>query len=262
MSELDLEGAKRGLDERGYAVLPDFISPLMLRELQQATRRRFEVEGRQAGAEFRTEAGTRRLANLVNKGEVFQRVVVEPRLLDLVGYVIPAGFKLSSLNVRSANPHNGNGQPLHADMGAVADDRGFWVCNSVWMLDDFTEDNGPLRVVPGSHHWKQTPQSALQDPSAPHPDEVILTGQAGTVIVMNAHCWHGGQENRTNRQRTALHAFYARFDKPQQQYQKQLIDQELQSTFPAKLRKILALDDSLNDDVSSGCDRLSGFLRR
>jgi ectoine hydroxylase-related dioxygenase (phytanoyl-CoA dioxygenase family) len=261
MFELDFNGAKRDLDELGYAVFEDFISPGWLTELQEATARQFQLEGEQAGSEFRLEEGSRRLANLVNKGEVFRRVVVEPRLLELVGLVIPGGFKLSSLNVRSANPHNGSGQPLHADMGAVADEHGFWVCNSVWMLDDFTEENGPLRVVPGSHRWGKTPQDVLKDPAASHPDEVVLTGHAGTVVVMNAHCWHGGQANQTDRPRTALHAFFSRRDKPQQQYQKRLVDPELQQTFSPELRKVLALDDPLNDEVTANSEQLSGFLK-
>lgn len=257
----DVETAKRRLDEVGWFVLPDFMPPDWLAELQDATEQQFQIEGEQAGSEFRQEVGSRRLANLVNKGEVFRRIVVEPRLLELVELVLPQGFKLSSLNARSANPHNGAGQPLHSDMGAVADERGFWVCNSVWMLDDFTADNGPLRVVPGSHHWGKTPQQALDDPAAPHPDEVILTGKAGTVIVTNAHCWHGGQANRTDRPRTAIHAFFSRRDKPQQQYQKRLIDAELQKTFSPQLREILALDDPLNDEVTANAERMTGFLK-
>ena len=67
-------------------------------------------------------------------------------------------------------------QPLHADMGAIRDEQGYWVCNSVWMLDDFTPDNGPLRVVPGSHRWGRLPQDVMADPSGPHPDEVWSPG--------------------------------------------------------------------------------------
>ena len=258
---LDLELARQRVDESGWFVLSDFIPADWLAELQEATERQIQIEGDRAGAEFRKEEGSRRLANLVNKGEVFRRIVVEPTLLKLVGLVLPQGFKLSSLNARSANPQNGAGQPLHSDMGAVADQDGFWVCNSVWMLDDFTEDNGPLRVVPGSHHWGKTPQQALANPAEPHPDEVILTGKAGTVIVMNAHCWHGGQANRTDQPRTALHAFFSRRDKPQQQYQKRLIDDDLQATFSPELRQVLALDDPLNDKVTANAERLTGFLR-
>jgi ectoine hydroxylase-related dioxygenase (phytanoyl-CoA dioxygenase family) len=91
--------------------------------------------------------------------------------------VLGPAIKLSSLNARSADPNTDIGQPLHVDMGAIADERGYWVCNTVWMLDDFTLDNGPTRMVPGSHTWKQRPQDVLADPFAPHPDEVLLTGK-------------------------------------------------------------------------------------
>ena len=135
-------------------------------------------------------------------------------------------FKLSSLNARSANPHSAESQPLHVDAGALPDEAGYWVCNTVWLLDDFTTENGALRVVPGSHRSGQRPQDALADPRRPHPDEVLVTGRAGDLVVMNSHLWHGGTANRTDRRRLALHAFYCRWDKPQQQYQKALLRPE------------------------------------
>ena len=113
-------------------------------------------------------------------------------------------------------------------MGAIPDERGYWVCNTVWLLDDFTPENGATRMVPGSHKWGTRPQDVLADPMAPHPDEVLLTGAAGSVAVMNAHLWHGGTANRSSRPRLAMHAFYCRRDKPQQQYQKQLLRPDVQ----------------------------------
>jgi len=256
----DLQLAKRELDERGFVVLPEFIDPAWLTELQQTTEGQFQVEGAEAGSEFKTETGSRRLANLINKGEAFQRVVAEPRLLTYVELVLGSEFKLSSLNARSVNPHNEINQPLHADMGAIADEHGYWVCNSVWMLDSFTEENGPIRVVPGSHRWKQLPQEVMDDPSKPHAEEEIITGPAGTVVIMNAHAWHGGTANRTDSPRTALHAFYARRDKPQQQYQRDMLSESVQLCLSEDLRKILALDDRLNDEVTKNCQQRSGFL--
>ena len=257
----DLNQAQCELDERGFVVLEKFIDPDWLANLQQATKRQFEIEGAEAGSEFKTETGSRRLANLVNKGEVFQRVVADSRLHDFVELVLGAEFKLSSLNARSADPHNEISQPLHADMGAIADERGYWVCNSVWMLDDFTTHNGPIRVVPGSHRWKKLPQDVMDDPSESHPHEEVIIGPAGTVVVMNAHAWHGGTANRTDAPRTALHAFYARRDKPQQQYQRELLSESVQASLNVDLRKILALDDSLNDEVTKNCQQRSGFLK-
>lgn len=248
------------LDQAGYVILPQFIDPHWLQALRQATEQRFALEGERAGSEFRLEPGSRRLANLVDKGDVFRRAVVQPRLLELIGHVLGAEFKLSSLNVRSADPHNGTAQPLHSDMGALPDERGYWVCNSVWMLDDFTLDNGPLRVIPGSHRWGRLPQDVLADPAADHPDQQLVTGRAGTVVVMNAHLWHGGMANRSDAARTALHAFYVRRDKPQQQYQKRLVSPQVQAAASPRLRQLLALDDPLNDSLSAADPQRSGFL--
>ena len=110
--------------------------------------------------------------------------------------VLGPRFKLSSLNVRSADPYGDCGQPRHADSGAIADEAGYWVCNSVWMLDDFTTENGATRMVPGSHRWGRMPPPGLV--RAPAREEIV-TGKAGTVVVMNAHMWHGGTANRTGR---------------------------------------------------------------
>jgi len=115
--------------------------------------------------------------------------------------------------------------------------------------------------VPGSHRSGRLPQQALADPADPHPDEVLITGRAGTVVVMNAHLWHGGTANRTAAPRTAVHAFYCRRDKPQQQYQKQLLRPEVQRALSPELRRLLALDDPLNDQLSAAVAVRSGFLK-
>src|SRR5438876_6520646 len=194
-------GEKRQLDEFGYLVLEGFMEPPLLEALRQRVEALFVEEGERAGSEFKQEPQSRRLANLVDKGEIFRRAIAMPKILDRVGYVLGPEFKLSSLNVRSANPHSDWVQPLHADTGAVPDENGYWVCNTVWILDDFTTENGAIRVVPGSHRWRRLPQQVLEDPSAEHPDEVLLTGNAGTVVVMNAHMWHGATANETSAQR-------------------------------------------------------------
>ncbi len=252
---------QRQLDELGYVLLPAFMPDVLLIKLRTRVEALFEAEGDAAGAEFKQEQGARRLANLVNKGAVFQQVISASPVLELVRHVLGGSCKLSSVNARSANPHNSKPQPLHCDMSAIPDQQGYWVCNCVWMLDDFTQRNGALRVVPGSHRWRQLPQNVLDDASLPHPDEIVLTGKAGSVIVMNAHLWHGGLANQTSDPRTAVHAFFCRRDKPQQQYQKQLLDQELQAGLPAELRELLALDDAANDSLSAGSVVRSGFLK-
>lgn len=248
------------LDQQGYAVLPDAIDDRMLAELNQRIDELFVAEGEAAGAEFKQEPGCRRLANLVNKGDLFAEVIAYEPAVSHVEHVL-GDYKLSSLNVRSVNPQSGDRQPLHADMAAIPDQRGPWVCNVVWMLQDITYENGPLRVIPGTHLRGQLPQDALDDPSADHPDQVLLTGKAGTLVVINAHLWHGGMENRSAAPRRAMHAFYCRRDKPQQQYQKSLVDQAVQQRLTPRLRRLLALDDPENDRLSSTVVTTSGFMK-
>jgi ectoine hydroxylase-related dioxygenase (phytanoyl-CoA dioxygenase family) len=254
------EEHKRQLDERGYVVLDGLMGPDLLQALRQRIFELFEQEGERAGSEFRTEEHARRLANLVDKGDVFRRAIAHPVVLDGVRHVVGEA-KLSSLNARSADPQSDAGQPLHVDMAAVPDVRGYWVCNTIWMLDDFTAENGATRVVPGSHTWGTRPQEVLADPDGPHPDEILVTGKAGGVVVMNAHLWHGGTANRTAAPRLAMHAFYCRRDKPQQQYQKQLLRPEVQAALTPELRELLALDDPLNDELSANVTVRSGFLK-
>jgi len=251
----------RQLDDEGYVVLESAMPDGLLSRLRSRILELFEEEGENAGREFRGEEHAHRLANLVDKGEVFREAIALPHVLQLVRHVLGGDGKLSSLNARSADPHTDVGQPLHVDMGAIPDEKGYWVCNTVWLLDDFTRENGPTRMIPGSHRWGTKPQDVLDDPLAPHPHEVLLLAPAGSIAVMNAHMWHGGTANHTSSPRLAMHAFYCRRDKPQQQYQKQLLRLEVQAALTPELRRLLAVDDPLNDELSSAVTVRSGFLK-
>ena len=250
----------RRLDDEGYVRLEGFIAPERRRRLVERIDALFAAEGEAAGAEFRQEPGAQRLANLVDKGAVFVECVVDETVGVYLAHVLGPRFKLSSLNARSANPNRAESQPLHVDAGALPDEAGYWVCNTVWLLDDFTTENGALRVVPGSHRSGRRPQDVLADAAGPHPDEVLVTGRAGDLVVMNSHLWHGGTANRTDRRRLALHAFYCRWDKPQQQYQKGLLRPETAAALSPAARVILALDDPANDAMSAEGGR-SGFMK-
>lgn len=252
---------QRQLDERGFVLLHDFIPLPLLEELRKEVERVDAEEGGRAGSEFRKEPHTRRLANLAGKGDVFLRVISDAAILEYVGYVIGGRFKLSSLNARAPDPLSEWVQPLHCDAGALPDEKGFWVCNAIWMLDDFTAENGATRIVPGSHRWGKDPRDVLEDPMAPHPDEILVLARAGTVAVINTHAWHGGTANRSSAPRRCLHAFYTRWDKPQQQFQRDLLSEAAKSRLSPELRELLAIDDEFNARVTLADPLRSGFLK-
>jgi ectoine hydroxylase-related dioxygenase (phytanoyl-CoA dioxygenase family) len=250
------ETARQHLNDKGFLIFPALLSPEQVAALNARVEELFAQEGDGAGGEFRTESGARRIANAVDKGRIFEELIETPQVLEAIRVVLGPDFKLSSLNIRSANPHNGSAQPLHVDSGLLPDKYGNSVCNSVWLLDDFTERNGALRIVPGSHKWGRAPE-----PGAKPEGEVLVTGKAGDVIVMNAHMWHGGSENFTDHQRRAMHVYYTRGDQPQQQYQKRLVRKEVQDRLSPLGRKLLALDDPRNDELSSVGSGKSGFMK-
>ena len=252
---------QRQLDQAGYLILPGVLERESLTHFKECVDRLFLKEGEDAGAEFRQEAGARRLANLVNKRDLFGQLILHRTVREAVQQILGNRYKLSSLNARSVPPRNGMRQPLHCDMGALPDACGFWVCNCLWLLDDFRHDNGSLRVVPGTHLSGRLPGQVMNDPRHTHPREKILTAPAGSVIVMNSHLWHGGLENRSDRSRTAIHAFFCRRDKPQQQYQKELLSPGVQDVLSDELRELLALDDPENDRLSRSNPTTSGFLK-
>lgn len=156
-------------------------------------------EGQSAGLELFSllEKGTRRLADLVNKGSSFDTIYIHPKMLAAVYHVLKRDFKLSSLHGRDALPMQGY-QQLHADWGVRNLDESYHAVNSIWMLDDFTPDKGAPRIVPGTHKLQGEPTDYMNNLVDTHPEQVLLVAPAGSVVVFNAHVWHGGTHGMRN----------------------------------------------------------------
>ncbi|MEE2657650.1 MAG: phytanoyl-CoA dioxygenase family protein [Candidatus Latescibacterota bacterium] len=232
------DAEKTFLDETGYLPLPGLISTDKIEELRSLFDELVEKEGETAGHEVHQEEGTNRLSNLANKGEAFDICYTHPKVLAAIKHVVGPELRLSSLNGRAALPGQGL-QALHADWGEAVEPGDYYVCNSIWLLCDFSEENGATRVVPGSNRSGQHPKDALEDSKAPHPDEVILTSKAGTVVIFNSHTWHGGTLNRSESPRYGLHSYFTRRDQNQQTDQKASIGPKTYNRLSEAARTIL-----------------------
>ncbi|MGH3165495.1 MAG: phytanoyl-CoA dioxygenase family protein [Trebonia sp.] len=231
------DSVRERLDQDGYVPLPGMLSAAQLELTRARVDELLAFEGEKAGLEVHQEAGTDRLADLINKDPMFDVCFTDPRLLACVAHVL-GDFKLSSLNFRAALPGSGL-QDLHSEGGPVIGLDQFQVCNSIWLLDDFTADNGATRVVPGSHRSGASPRDVMSDRRAAHPSEVLLTSPAGTVVVFNSHLWHGGTVNRTSRSRRAMHSYFTRRANGQQLDQKKYIRPETLARLTPAARFIL-----------------------
>jgi ectoine hydroxylase-related dioxygenase (phytanoyl-CoA dioxygenase family) len=232
---------RKFLDEHGYLPLPNLLSADQVNDLNRRLAELAAAEGERAGLEAHQEPGTIRLANLVDKDPRFEICFTHPRVLAAINHVLRGNFKLSSLNARAALPGEGL-QQLHADWGGAVAPGDYYVCNSIWLLDGFTAENGATRVVPGSHRWGKTPRQAMADPRAPHPDEVMLLARAGTVVIFNSHTWHGGTLNRTDKPRRAMHSYFCRRDQEQQTNQRASLSPETVARLSPAARYILDVD--------------------
>lgn len=234
------------LAKNGYVSLGPLLYKNELAKVNKKIDDLLQIEGANAGSELfdskyirhPKEAGADRLADLVNKGDIFDVFYTHPRVLAAIEAVLGASYKLSSLNYRAAKPGHGL-QRLHVDYGNSVPEGGYKVCNTLWLLDDFTESNGATRIVPGTHKLTQLPNEVLDNPELPHPEEISIQAPAGSVFVFNSHVWHGGTTNHTNKYRRSIHSYFCTKDQPQQLDQKAYITAETKNRISTQASDIL-----------------------
>jgi len=205
---------RSGLDRDGYIILAGLADAQHLARARERYEELVRIEGadlfahgQHAGSAMHRELGCRRLPDLVNKGEVWDRFWQEPRILAVVAHVLERAFHLSALSGRDAQQGHGH-QGLHADWGPRVPSEPFHVVNCIWALDGFTLTNGAPRLVPGSHRLAGQVGDELADPSTPHPRQILAQIPPGAVLAMNSHTWHGGCANQDGTPRRTIHAYF------------------------------------------------------
>ena len=184
------------LDRDGFVVIEDALAPA---ELAQARRGYDDAAARQ-GADRAT--GTQHVVLDDALAQAWLPLIVHPAPLAAAWRVIGRPFR-AGLHGRDPRPGFGQ-QGLHGDAAPRGPHEPFHVVTCLWMLDDFTADNGAPRVVPGSHRWAHAlPKTALQ-PEAHHRDERVVVGPAGAVLIFNGHLLHSGRRNASARRRRAV----------------------------------------------------------
>jgi ectoine hydroxylase-related dioxygenase (phytanoyl-CoA dioxygenase family) len=239
------EQQRKQLDEQGYLIFKNLLPPEKIDMILSRLEELWEAEGDQAGEENYIEPGVRRLANLANKGEIFRELYAHPQILEVVEAVMGRAIRASMVNARDVPPHTGVRMPFHmdSDQGRVRDEKGYSAATAIWMLDEFTVANGATAFVPGSHLLGKTPREVLSDLNASHPDEIVIEGQPGDVLVFNGHCWHAGRPNETDRHRRAILIHYLRADLPRPENRRQHLDADRAAMLSLRDRELLGLDD-------------------
>ena len=198
---------KKQLDVDGFLPFEDLLSPAQVDALNAASDAVYEREGTDGVAAAESPY-------VQNKNPGFDICFTHRRILAGICHVLGGNIKSFGVHGR-AHPPGSEQQELHVDYnGPPATPGNYSVCNSVWMLSDFTVSTGATRLIPGTHLSGKVPNDALEDKAADHPLQRLLLGRAGTVVVFNSHVWHGTTANRSAEKRNSLTSFFCRRDDP------------------------------------------------
>ncbi len=212
------------LDVQGYLLLEGVLSP------SEAVQYRQQLLALAAQEPGRINP-TQHVRWLVNKGADYRKLLLHPAVDPWFRHLLGDDYALSTLTSNVVRPGAPDGR-YHTDFqDRVPEPLPEFplTANSLWLLDEFTPENGGTRLVPGSHRWRRRPPPDL----AVHPDEIRIAAPAGSVLLFNGGVWHSSGANTTDRERVCLICFCLRsFMKPQFDFVHYLSDEAYAEATP------------------------------
>ena len=229
------EEGKANLDQYGYTVHEDFLTPDELSALRDRLEEQAGLE-RAAGVAILSSSGHagtdkyigspkpgqpigfQEVKVLVNKGRVFLDVLHKPLLHEYAAHILQG-------EPYNAATHNGvflnkgsSEQIMHVDQQAIplTLDRPIQFVAMI-CLSDFEADMGATEVVPGSHRYpspdlRADPEEQVQSIGS---TLVPLTAKAGSVLIWESRTWHRQGAATSDRTRVSIGTSWAvHFIKP------------------------------------------------
>ncbi|MGB3809694.1 MAG: phytanoyl-CoA dioxygenase family protein [Parvibaculum sp.] len=219
--------------DRGYTIIENAIAPDLIDALN-AELLRLERKHNIVPAKNGFEGHhTVRIYNLLAYGKLFERIPVHENVLPVIEGVLDDGCLISSLSSISIDPGE-IAQPIHADdqIMPVAKPHAAFVCNSMWALTDFTEENGATRIIPGTHTADASPNYGE------HYDSIPAEMPKGSVLIWHGSLWHGGGANKSNARRVGIAMNYCAGYIRQQENQQLGLPLDLVKTFEPRLQEL------------------------
>ena len=165
-----------------------------------------------------TPAGVDQVPGLIRQDQSFAPYLAHGEITGITERLFGEHFRISMTSGMVNHPGNSR-TGLHADWPFNQKNAshipspypGFVMhLTTIWMLTEFTAENGGTIVVPGSHRMKQNPTGDMGiDPMEPYSTEIQITGAAGSVMVFDSRLWHAAGANQSARTRVAMAIRYA-----------------------------------------------------
>ena len=225
----DVDEVVAGLDEVGYAIVEDVLSPEQVAETKAEMRR--VLDSTPYGRNDFEGFGTKRVYALFGKTRVWDGPATSPLLLGVLDRILGPAYQLSAPTGIEIGPGE-KAQVIHRDdsIYPLPKPHQEVVLNTMWPLDDFTEENGATRIIPGSHRFDERPAGV---------ETVGAEMRAGSVMFYLGSVWHGGGANQTDQTRLGVILEYvAGWLRPQENHLL-AVPRDVAVTLPERLQELL-----------------------
>jgi hypothetical protein len=201
--------AVEDLDWYGYTIIKGAMSADSADELAERCTQLHDSSDFDEGALLeRSKDGLyETLFGLQNVERLSWPCVAHPLVLAITRHFLGDELQLAECASKIVRPGGPRGR-LHVDSAhnfpqALPDVT--WLINTMWMLTDFTYENGATIAVPGSHLLRRTPPEGWSDWERAVP----LSGPRGSVALFRSGIWHAsGHNSQKNFNRVGLNAAY------------------------------------------------------
>ena len=192
------------VDERGFCVVHDVICPEKADEAREVLHGLLDAEI----TEQTREARTQRVGQIAVKHPIFLELLCNPFVLAVWQRMLGDDIMCSSWSANTVYPgHDRIGWHSDYPYWSLKPPwpAGNFAGQTVWMLDDYTEENGATAAIPYSHKKAHPPD----EPKTEWRDEgEIFLGKRGSVVFAHGAWWHTARPNRTDQSRSCLLGMY------------------------------------------------------
>ncbi len=186
--------------------------------------------------------------NLIALDSIFKKMIQPKIVMDIFEKLL--GKKFICGHFYSNSLFSGaRGQKPHMDYPYLGMDN-FWKkfpinsnnnlilnCQSMILLDDFTDKNGATELVPGSQKFNKYPTQKIFDKK-----KIKLIYPKGTLIIFNGLSWHASSSNFSYNDRIAILGQYLPFFIKPMSNLKNCIKKSDINKLDARLRQLLGFD--------------------
>ncbi|HEX3917306.1 MAG TPA: phytanoyl-CoA dioxygenase family protein [Caulobacteraceae bacterium] len=227
------------LDVHGYTVVPGVLSAETVERAKAAIIRRAEkASGHGIDPQAATAddfKGMQYLPYLLFDDPVFAEVLLEPKPLALVTYLLGESCLLSSMGSHFRGPggmplmvHTDNGNGMPAPFSPIS-----MVANVNYALTAYSREAGALAMFPGSHRYQRQPTfhenftpeglgpeafaARMREPGGVDtvtwkdpPGAISMDISPGDAVIWHGNTWHGGYRRELPGVRINLSAYFCR----------------------------------------------------